>query len=470
MLPLNIEFVWPNTLIEIAVTLALAVVIRFVLRRLIDQFIKHAGQRQSERAGHDITTDGINTNRAAQRARTLGTVLKSITDMLIIIVVVLMVLNSININVMPAIASAGVVGIAIAFGAQSLVKDFFNGICMIMEDQYGVGDIIEVDDIKGTVRAVGFRVTEVQDFNGQVWYLRNGEVTTVCNVSQGFSKSTIDIPVSIDENPAAVIKLLRRTCARMDAEPDWHNQMLEAPNVLGLNSLDENAALYQILISCPANKQWAVEREIRSRILAAMRRAGIRTPRQAILALPPKNEEPAPAQPGQKRHPLSKAARDHRAEQAAQAMAAPRTGGGTDGRRTGGRPPAEPGSAATAGQAEQKEVPAASAPAVARARQWLEDSANSQVRWVSAGDTGHNMAAEKTIALDPSTVAEETEHRPRTTRRRPAAQASSSRGSARKTPRSGAQSGSPVEADQASAGAGQSDSTHQLPRVDSVDG
>ena len=303
MLPLDIEFVWPNTLIEIIVTIALAVVTRFVMRRLIDQFIKHAGQHRAERAGHDITTDGINANRAAQRARTLGTVLKSITDVLIIIVVVLTVLNSININVMPAIASAGVVGIAVAFGAQSLVKDFFNGICMIMEDQYGVGDIVTVDDIKGTVRAVGFRVTEVQDFNGQVWYLRNGEITTVCNISQGFSKSTIDIPVSIDENPAAVIKLLRRTCARMDAEPDWHNQMLEAPSVLGLNALDENAAVYQILISCPANKQWDVEREIRSRILAAMRRAGMRTPRRAILPLTSEKDTNASPQSGQRRHP-----------------------------------------------------------------------------------------------------------------------------------------------------------------------
>ena len=446
MLPLDIEFVWPNTLIEIIVTIALAVVTRFVMRRLIDQFIKHAGQHRAERAGHDITTDGINANRAAQRARTLGTVLKSITDVLIIIVVVLTVLNSININVMPAIASAGVVGIAVAFGAQSLVKDFFNGICMIMEDQYGVGDIVTVDDIKGTVRAVGFRVTEVQDFNGQVWYLRNGEITTVCNISQGFSKSTIDIPVSIDENPAAVIKLLRRTCARMDAEPDWHNQMLEAPSVLGLNALDENAAVYQILISCPANKQWDVEREIRSRILAAMRRTGMRTPRRAILPLTSEKDTNASPQSGQRRHPLSKAAKERRAEQAVQA------------------PATAPGSVApTPAPASGQEAPAPSQ-TLTGAREWLEDSADRRVRWVSAGDSGRNMAADKTIALDPASVAEGTKRHRRKGRRSGATAPSDRTGSQGPSDRpdahrSGAQGAGDAPSDPA-------DSTHQLPRVD----
>lgn len=453
MLPLDIEFVWPNTLIEIIVTIALAVVTRFVMRRLIDQFIKHAGQHRAERAGHDITTDGINANRAAQRARTLGTVLKSITDVLIIIVVVLTVLNSININVMPAIASAGVVGIAVAFGAQSLVKDFFNGICMIMEDQYGVGDIVTVDDIKGTVRAVGFRVTEVQDFNGQVWYLRNGEITTVCNISQGFSKSTIDIPVSIDENPAAVIKLLRRTCARMDAEPDWHNQMLEAPSVLGLNALDENAAVYQILISCPANKQWDVEREIRSRILAAMRRTGMRTPRRAILPLTSEKDTNASPQSGQRRHPLSKAAKERRAEQAVQTPAtAPGSVAPTPA-------PASPTPAPASGQ----EAPAPSQ-TLTGAREWLEDSADRRVRWVSAGDSGRNMAADKTIALDPASVAEGTKRRRRKGRRSGATAPSDRTGSQGPSDRPDAhRSGAQGAGD---APSGPADSTHQLPRVD----
>ncbi|SYZ33602.1 mechanosensitive ion channel family protein [Propionibacterium australiense] len=437
MLPLNIEFVWPNTLIEIVVTIAVAVVTRFVVRRLIDQFIKHAGQRQAERAGHDITTTGINTNRATQRAKTLGTVLKSITDLILIAVVVLTVLNSININVMPAIASAGVVGIAVAFGAQSLVKDFFNGICMIMEDQYGVGDIVRIDDIKGTVRAVGFRITEVQDINGQVWYLRNGEITTVGNISQGFSKSTIDIPVSVDENPGAVIKLLRRTCARMDAEPDWHNQMLEAPNVLGLSSLDENAAIYQILISCPADKQWSVEREIRSRILAALRRAGMHTPRRTILAVPSKkNEDITSAQSGQKRHPLSKAARDRLAEQAA-------------GTGRGARPDADAPDPTEAGGQAPAPVPEPQAPGQQiTAREWLEDSAGRNVRWVSASDTGHNMAAEETIAMDPTVITKQAGRRRRRLRK-PGTQEPSGEHD-QKTPAAQVLS---------------ADTTHQLPKV-----
>jgi len=441
VLPMDIEFAWPNTLIEIIVTIAVAVVTRFVVRRLINQFIKHAGQRQAERAGHDITTDGINTNRATQRAKTLGTVLKSITDVILIVVVVLMVLNSININVMPAIASAGVVGIAVAFGAQSLVKDFFNGICMIMEDQYGVGDIVKIDDIKGTVRAVGFRITEVQDINGQVWYLRNGEITTVGNISQGFSKSIIDIPVSVEENPGAVIKLLRRTCARMDAEPDWHNQMLEAPNVLGLSSLDESAAIYQILISCPADRQWSVEREIRSRVLTALRRAGMHTPRRAVVAVPSRKPEEPTSALAQKRRPLSKAARDHRTGQDAE--------------------PGSTGDLTAAAAADKAPALSEETPAPGQqitAREWLEDSAGRNVRWVSASDTGHNMAAEETIAMDSTAIAKKPSGRRRRFRR-PGAAGTDAQAPSDATEDASAQGASSAQVLSA-------DTTHQLPKVD----
>lgn len=450
---------FPETVIEIVVTLVLALICRVALRRVIDRAVARATQRQGEhgllamgRSSSVVaTTGGVNTSRSTQRTKTLGSILKSMTDVVLIVVVVLMVLNSLNINIGPALASAGIVGVAVGFGAQSLFKDLFSGVFMLAEDQYGVGDIIEVNKLKGTVRSVGFRVTELQDFNGEVWYVRNGEINTVGNVSQGFTSSIVTIPVSVDESPKLVIRLLSRMLKKMDSEPDWHNKMLEEPKMLGLSDLDASTASYQISIKCPANAQWEVEREIRSRSLSTLSQAGVRMPVTTVATVPAHTaDETVAMHASTRRHRLGQLAQQRLAQRNSPA-AGGEGGSSNEAHDEGGakgpaqtdterpdashevirhpsetRQPALPdptnSSADSPDETAQPESDTGTVPAddaeptvkaadsgqLRRARAWLDHGADRSVRWVSQGTAApsevHDMTADQTMLMNADEV------------------------------------------------------------------
>jgi len=297
------RFTWPDTLIEITVILVLAVLVRGLLKRLINRTIAHAAKRAEEQkatlgeraAEVLIRAGGLDTERQVHRTRTLGTMLNSLLDTLIVIIVGFTVLQALNVNIMPALASAGIGGIAIGFGAQSLIKDVLAGIFVILEDQFGVGDYINVGDLEGTVQSVGLRVTRVQDPNGEMWYVRNGEIVTLGNKSQGWSTSYIAIPANITEDPFRVIGLLEELCAALDEDPTWRDQMLETPKVLGLTGFDATQATYTVMIKCPANKQWDSEREVRARAVVLFRQAGVKSPSQIVQSVTGQADPPSAA-------------------------------------------------------------------------------------------------------------------------------------------------------------------------------
>ena len=142
--------------------------------------------------------------RRVQRAQTMGSLLKSIVTGVVFAVVAMMLIASSAYNIAPLIASAGILGVALGFGAQSLVKDFLSGIFMIFEDQYGVGDVVDLGEAAGTVEAVSLRVTRLRDVNGTVWYVRNGEILRVGNMSQNWARTVLDISVAYGEDLARV--------------------------------------------------------------------------------------------------------------------------------------------------------------------------------------------------------------------------------------------------------------------------
>lgn len=159
-------------------------------------------KRQARRAARALSHSGlVDTDRQKQRVETLGSVLRSISSVLVWSIAALMIGAELGLNMAPVIASAGVGGVALGFGAQSLVKDFLSGIFMILEDQYGVGDIVDTGDVVGTVEEVTLRVTRVRDMQGVVWYIRNGEIVRIANRSQGWQTASVDVPVSSDEDP-----------------------------------------------------------------------------------------------------------------------------------------------------------------------------------------------------------------------------------------------------------------------------
>ncbi len=294
------RFTWPNTAIELLVILLLALLVRGLLRRVIARVVRQATRRAEGQSGGRaaalagqatrllLQAADLNSKRQAHRTRTLGSMLGSLVDVLVGLVTVFMMLQTLGVNVMPAVASAGIGGVALGFGAQSLVKDVISGIFLMLEDQLGVGDQIDIGTLTGTVQAMGLRVTRVQDTSGEIWYIRNGEIVTLGNRTQGWSTGSITLPVATTADPFKVIAVLTEVCAAFANDPQWQDQILSTPEALGLSGVEVARANYLIVVKCPANQQWGVERELRARALAALTTAGIEI---AQLPLPERSTD-----------------------------------------------------------------------------------------------------------------------------------------------------------------------------------
>ncbi|MCU1499023.1 MAG: mechanosensitive ion channel protein MscS, partial [Acidimicrobiales bacterium] len=216
--------------------------------------------------------------RRGQRARTMGSLLKSIVSGVVVTIVVLMVLDKLGQPIAPLIASAGILGVALGFGAQSLVKDFLSGIFMLIEDQYGVGDVVDVGEASGTVELVTLRVTRLRDQNGTVWHVPNGQILRVGNKSQQWARAVLDIavaPTADLERAAHVIGTAAEAVWVLDeAKPD----VLEQPEVLGLEYLGPDAATIRVQGKTRPGAQWRVSRLLRVQIAEALAAAAIELP------------------------------------------------------------------------------------------------------------------------------------------------------------------------------------------------
>jgi len=294
---------WPLLVagaVQIAIIIGIAVVIRFLVHRMIDKFTQGNGDMPPllkplrERAQQLPAPQ--RSERRRQRAKTIGSVLKSLTTLLTAGIAFLMVLQQFKIDITPIIASAGVLGVAIGFGAQSLVRDFLSGVFMMLEDQYGVGDVIDAGQATGTVEAVGLRVTTLRDVNGTVWYVRNGEIVRIGNSSQGFAVAVVDVPfghASVDD----ALELMGETVEAAVAEAPLAEDVLDAPQVLGVEKVTSEGITLRLTVKVRPGRQWATQRALRARIMGAFVSAGIEPP---FVRTPPKLDEvrkPAPARP-----------------------------------------------------------------------------------------------------------------------------------------------------------------------------
>ncbi|HYO19320.1 MAG TPA: mechanosensitive ion channel family protein, partial [Dermatophilaceae bacterium] len=267
-------------------TLVGAVLLRWALHRAIDRVVDNAMARaarrenQSPRRASRILAQATGSNQArrSQRAATTGAILKSTSTFVIFAMALLTVMAALGLPLGPLLASAGVVGVALGFGAQSLVKDFLSGIFMMLEDQYGVGDVIDTGEAIGTVEDVTLRVTKVRDASGIVWYIRNGEIIRVGNRSQGWSTAVVDIQVGYHEKLDIVLPLIREVARELDAAPEWTTRLLEEPEVAGVESMTGGVVTIRIIAKCAPNENFPVSREIRGRVKTALDAAGIRAP------------------------------------------------------------------------------------------------------------------------------------------------------------------------------------------------
>ncbi|MEU4525465.1 mechanosensitive ion channel domain-containing protein [Amycolatopsis sp. NPDC024027] len=271
--------------VKILMIIVIAFLVRLILRRLINRVTtlpKTGGKLPSllrplrERAPEVLGSAVIERRR--QRAMTIGSVLKSMATFLVYGLAFILVLGELGINLGPIIASAGIIGVAIGFGAQNLVKDFLSGIFMMVEDQYGVGDVVDVGEASGTVESVGLRITTLRDVKGTVWYVRNGEVLRVGNSSQGFAVALVDVPLGYTadvERAAAVLAAAASTATESDALKD---NILEPPEMLGVESVTPEGLQLRLTVKVRPGKQWAVQRALRGQLLAALEEAGFDPP------------------------------------------------------------------------------------------------------------------------------------------------------------------------------------------------
>jgi small-conductance mechanosensitive channel len=233
-----------------------------------------AGQAAVSGAGAQAEP-GLVDERRKQRVRALGAILRSAASVTIFSIAGFIVLGDLGINLAPLLASAGVVGVAVGFGAQNLVRDYLSGVFMLVEDQYGVGDVITVGAATGTVENVTLRITRVRDVNGIVWHIRNGAIETVGNESQGWARAVLDFPVPFESDLVTIRNVLEETGDTMWNEPTWRAVMLEAPEVWGAQAISGDEVVMRMVAKTPPLRQWEVEREMRARVKAALHEAGI---------------------------------------------------------------------------------------------------------------------------------------------------------------------------------------------------
>ncbi len=272
--------------LKIALILALAWAANRLARRVIGRFIRSFEQpRMQQTIGHlrDKTPAALMTTapvqlRAAQRAGTIGAVLRSVTTAAIWGIALVTVLAEFNINLGPLIAGAGIVGVALGFGAQSLVKDFLSGMFMLVEDQFGVGDIIDVGGASGSVEGVSLRTTRLRAVDGTVWHVPNGEIRRVGNKSQQWSRALLDFDVAYKTDLARAKTTIKRVADSVWTDEKLGRSVLEEPEVWGVEAFGRDGVAIRLVIKTRPADQWKVMRELRQRMKEAFDEEGVEIP------------------------------------------------------------------------------------------------------------------------------------------------------------------------------------------------
>jgi moderate conductance mechanosensitive channel len=285
--------------LRIILILLVALLIRWIVHRTIKRLVRTSAHTSvptilkplRERIPSSATDPtAVVPERRRQRAEAIGSVLRSTVTAVVFAIAVLLMLSELNFNLAPLIASAGIAGVALGFGAQTLVKDVISGIFMLLEDQYGVGDVVDLGEATGVVEAVGLRITTVRDARGVLWYIRNGEIIRVGNKSQGWAMVIVDMPIGFAGVEEAT-SVMRAAAAEVAEDPDLAAHFVEPPDVLGVEQITVDGAVIRTIAKTTADGQFDVGRELRRRLTEALDAAGI-TARIAATRMFPRPAAP----------------------------------------------------------------------------------------------------------------------------------------------------------------------------------
>lgn len=252
----------------------------FALQRLVAFAVRRMQRIADRQVG--------NARRAAQ-LRTLAAILRATAYGVIGFIVLLQVLPVFNIDLQPLLASAGVVGLGISFGAQSLFKDMLNGLFILLEDQFNVGDVVKIAGLTGTVEDLSLRATTVRDGDGTQYFIPNSQITTVSNLSREYSVASLSVSVDASAEPERVIELLRRVAMEVRRDPAFAEVAVADPDVLGVDRISGREVFYPVNVRVKANQKDGVLRELRKRLLVAFAQDGVPlgTPATVVVSPPP---------------------------------------------------------------------------------------------------------------------------------------------------------------------------------------
>jgi small-conductance mechanosensitive channel len=269
-----IEFLIEPAL-QIVMVVVIIVIAKYLANRLIDRIVREMKTPDVRLRGRTHTV----SSRRATRADALGTLLRSVANVVLLTIGVFMVLGVFGINLAPLIAGAGVIGLAIGFGAQDLVSDFIAGVFMLAEDQYGIGDVIDADDgIVGVVEGISLRTTRVRDVSGTLWHVPNGQISRIGNMSQEWARTLLDVGVSYDTDIDRASEVIRGVAVEMAEEEVYAVDFLDEPEIWGVQNLGADSVDIRLVIKTTPGSQWKIGRELRRRIKYALDGADIEIP------------------------------------------------------------------------------------------------------------------------------------------------------------------------------------------------
>ena len=296
--------------LRIVLFIAVALLVRFLIHRFINRVIRHtidAGNGNLLAPLRDRITPALRaaavvpSERRRQRTQALGSVLRSIASATVLAVTVMLILAEIGVNLGPILASAGIIGIAVGLGAQNLVRDFLAGMFILAEDQFGVGDMVDLGQagvvVSGTVEAVGLRITTLRDDRGALWYIRNGEIMRVGNKSQGWALVVVDVQVGFAFVTRAA-EVLREATAAFAADPEWADELLAPPEMLGIEEIVIDATVFRITAKTSPETQFRMARDLRRRVTDALTEAGLNASADTVQASTAETVGPQSAEPG----------------------------------------------------------------------------------------------------------------------------------------------------------------------------
>ncbi|MEU5819782.1 mechanosensitive ion channel family protein [Streptomyces sp. NPDC047803] len=290
---------WLNTGLRIVLIAAIALFLRIAIRRALTKLIERMNRSAQAVEGTALGGLLVNAERRRQRSEAIGSVLRSVASFLILGTAALMILGAFQINLAPLLASAGVAGVALGFGARNLVTDFLSGVFMILEDQYGVGDQIDAGVASGEVIEVGLRVTKLRGENGAIWYVRNGEVKRIGNLSQGWSTAGVDVQVRPTEDLEKIRAVITEAAQEMAKEDPWTERLWGPVEILGLDTVLLESMTVRVSAKTMPGQAVGVERELRWRIKVALDAAGISmvtgTPEEGVEGADPTAGVAAPS-------------------------------------------------------------------------------------------------------------------------------------------------------------------------------